>query len=49
MSELRSKLLKQRYSITERQLQGLVSHEHRKTRECLAMKVRKQKAVEEKE
>ncbi len=39
---VRGKLLKQRYSITEKQLQGLIKHEHRKTRECLAIAVRKQ-------
>ena len=42
----RSEILKKRYSITERQLQGLIKHEHRKTRECLAIAVRKQKEVD---
>ena len=40
-------LMKKRYSITERQLQGLVRLEHYHSRECLATAVRKQaKAVE---
>jgi len=43
-----NKFLKQRYSITERQLQGLVQHEHRRTRECLAIQIRKQTEKEAK-
>ena len=41
MSEKRSEIMKQRYSITEKQLQGLVNLEHHHSRECLAVAVRK--------
>ena len=46
MSEKRSEIMKQRYSITERQLQGLVKLEHYRSRECLANAVRKQPEAE---
>ena len=46
MSEKRNELKKQRYSITEKQLQGLVNHEHRTTRNCLAIAIRRQNKVE---
>jgi len=42
MSEKRSELMQKRYSITERQLQGLVKLELRHSRACLAVAVRKQ-------
>ena len=42
MSWKNSVLMRQRYSITEKQLQGLVKLEHYRSRECLANAVRKQ-------
>ena len=42
MSWKNSVLMRQRYSITEKQLQGLVRLEHYHSRECLANAVRKQ-------
>ena len=41
-----NKFLKQRYSITEKQLQGLIRLEHYHSRECLATAVRKQQKKE---
>ena len=48
MSWKNSVLMRQRYSITEKQLQGLVRLEHYHSRECLANAVRKQPEVAKK-
>ena len=42
MGKDKSEFMKKRYSITERQLQGLVNLGHRQSRECLAVAIRKQ-------